>query len=740
MGSRNQARVRRAAPARLRVEVLEAREVPAGIGTLDPTFGSGGWVSIPSNVNTPGGQAVAVDGLGRTVFASSARTLQVTRVNPNGSLDLSFGSGGTVDLGASNFAGAAVTVDASGDIVILCGGNVTRLTPAGTPDTIFGTSGTVSLGSTGFGVTQGGGVAVDAAGNIIVAGDAMRVVRLTHSGGLDPTFNRGAAAWVGGPNELARSNAVTIDSSGRIVVAGLAGGVNVEWSVGRLNPDGTLDTTFAATGNKTFLITPNTVGVASSVAIDRSGNIFVAGNDGGHAAVVKLTAAGEPDPTFGSGGVFEAPISTSLGEFTPVSLALRPDGDIVAAATVALPPGRPDSRERIFLFEVTPSGTLDPSFNPTGPIPGTNVLDHGPGMWNQEIGLALTPAGDILVGGIGETTAYGLDIDLVRLVGTAPADPVDPFGSVGVSVRTAVGDVNGDGIPDTIYATGPGTPLRVAVVSGADNKTLLVAPVDPFGDNFTGGGYVAAADFDHSGRAQAVVAADAGGGPRIAVWGLLPDGQWTARASFFGITGDPAFRGGTRVAVGDVNADGTPDLVVAAGSGGGPRVAVFDGTTLRSGTPTKLVNDFFAFPGSGAGTLRNGAYVAVGDVTGDGYGDLIFGAGPGGGPRVLVVSGKVLAQSGPAAALAAPVSNFFVGGTDTTRTGAAVAVTTAARDGVADVAAGPAAGTKPVPTPGQPGVKVAVYAGSALTAGTPPTPALTIDPATDPVLAGVFVG
>ena len=46
-----------------------------------------------------------------------------------------------------------------------------------------------------------------------------------------------------------------------------------------------------------------------------------------------------------------------------------------------------------------------------------------------------------------------------------------------------------------------------------------------------------------------------------------------------------------------------------------------------AGTPARVVADFFAFPGSDAQTLRNGSFVAAGDVTGDGFADLICGGG-----------------------------------------------------------------------------------------------------------------
>ncbi|MDB5311103.1 MAG: repeat protein, partial [Gemmataceae bacterium] len=267
----------------------------------------------------------------------------------------------------------------------------------------------------------------------------------------------------------------------------------------------------------------------------------------------------------------------------------------------------------------------------------------------------------------------------------SPAATIAPFAGFGGSVRTAVADVDGDGVADTVLVTGPGTPIRVAVVSGADNSTLLVAPFDPFGGDFAGGGFVAAADLDRDGKAEFVVTPDQGGGPRVTIFSLV-NGAAAVRANFFGID-DPNFRGGARAAVGDVNGDGFADLVVAAGFGGGPRVAIFDGTTLF-GTPTRLVNDFFAFPGPDATTLRNGVFVAAGDVNGDGLADLLFGGGPGGAPRVFILSGAMVAANNVAGAQANPLGNFFVAGNVADRGGVRVAAVDADGDNKADVATG----------------------------------------------------
>jgi hypothetical protein len=316
--------------------------------------------------------------------------------------------------------------------------------------------------------------------------------------------------------------------------------------------------------------------------------------------------------------------------------------------------------------------------------------------------------------------------------GTPDATPA-VFGGFAGSVRTAVGDVNGDGKPDTILVTGPGTPIRFAVVSGTDNKTLLIPPTAPFAgsEDFTGGGFVAAADIDRDGRTDVVVTPDQGGGPRVTIFSLLLEGELGRRANFFGID-DPNFRGGARAALGDVNKDGTADLVVCAGFLGGPRTALFDGKTLLA-APTRLVGDFFAFPGSDATTLRNGVFVAVGDVTGDGFADLIFGGGPGGAPRVFVLSGQLVSADNVSGAQAAPVANFFVAGNSSDRGGVRVAAKDADDgDTRADLVVGSGEGSP---------ANVRIYLGKSFTTTGEPTTFQDLNVFGAAVLTGgVFVG
>jgi hypothetical protein len=297
----------------------------------------------------------------------------------------------------------------------------------------------------------------------------------------------------------------------------------------------------------------------------------------------------------------------------------------------------------------------------------------------------------------------------------ATAFHVFPFaGGFAGGVRTATGDVNGDGTDDLIVGTGPGIATRVRVLSGA-NQTELFA-VEPFEPSFTGGVYVAAGDVDGDGRAEVVICPDEGGGPRARVF---RGGDFAQLADFFGIE-DPDFRGGARPALGDLDGDGRADLLVAAGYGGGPRLAVFDGRRLGPGGGPKLVADFFLFEPA----LRNGAFVAAGDVTGDGLADVVAGGGPGGGPRVLALSGRDLL-----AGSLVPAANFFAGDVGN-RGGVRVAVKHLDGDDRADVVAGAGTGA---------GSRVTAYAGSTLSVeGTPPE--LIAFDALPGFAGGVFVG
>ena len=311
------------------------------------------------------------------------------------------------------------------------------------------------------------------------------------------------------------------------------------------------------------------------------------------------------------------------------------------------------------------------------PLPGSPVVNAGDPNFTplpslDQRGLARVVAGRLDIGSV-ETTARtvllgtpqfaaGQDTGggLVRVFNPDATErfSVTPFAGPPVGVRVAMADFNNDGVADLVVGTGPGVQARVRILDGVTQAEIFAQDVFAEGESFTGGVFVAAGDLTGDGIPDLVVTPDVSGGPRVLVFrGGATAGDFVQIASFFGITGDPNFRGGVRPGVGDMNGDGIADLAVSAGFSGGPRVAVFDGKTITDAAgPTKLFNDIFVFED----TLRNGAFVAIGDVNGDGFGDLISGAGPGGGPRVLTLSGVDLI-AGKANTGSQVLTNFFAG-------------------------------------------------------------------------------
>lgn len=122
----------------------------------------------------------------------------------------------------------------------------------------------------------------------------------------------------------------------------------------------------------------------------------------------------------------------------------------------------------------------------------------------------------------------------------------------------------------------------------------------------------------------AIVVTAAGGGPLVRVY----DNTGANLIDSFLPYGE-SFRGGIRVASGDVNGDGVADIVTGAGPGSGPHVKVFSGADHRP------LHDFLAYDANFTG----GVNVAAADLNGDGRADVITGAGPGSGPHVKVFNG-----------------------------------------------------------------------------------------------------
>lgn len=300
--------------------------------------------------------------------------------------------------------------------------------------------------------------------------------------------------------------------------------------------------------------------------------------------------------------------------------------------------------------------------------------------------------------------------------------PFGPNYTCGVQAVTA--DFNGDGVPDILVGTNknPTLPAQISIFDGASQKLLFNTIV--FGTDNRGGVLVSAGDITGDGRAEAIVTSERGGGARVRIFSLTSTG-FVQIADFFGLIGsdgvpDTTFRGGARTSVGDFNGDGFGDLVFAAGTGGGPRVAIFDGRQLGMNGGPKLVGDFFALEPN----LRNGVYVAAGDIDGDGKADLAVAPSVGGAPRVRIFSGAGLLND-----QRITVADFFAGSV-TARGGLRIAIKDLNGDRLGDLVIGDGPGD---------GNRVAAFSNADLRQNKTSSPLFDFI-AYEGWLSGIFVG
>jgi len=304
-------------------------------------------------------------------------------------------------------------------------------------------------------------------------------------------------------------------------------------------------------------------------------------------------------------------------------------------------------------------------------------------------------------------------------------------------------------------------------ISLYSETSTFLGSIAVFDDSYRGGVRLATADVNKDGYQDVVVGSGVGNASRLQVWDgknktlmfdvdpfagfkgglfvatgdfnadgyadivVVPDAgggprvqTWSGKTltkltpDFFGID-HPGLTTGLRVAAGDINKDGYDDLAFVPGPGGGPRVSVFDGRTfLPNRQPSRLINDFYVIDPR----LTSGVYITVGDLNGDGYAEIVAGADRGGGPRVQVIGGKELATGS-----STPIANFYVGDPKNTK---GLRLTTFEQTGKA-------AESLVVGSGG--GSRVYVYPGADLFAGTTSTSTVLFD-VFPGFQGGVFVG
>lgn len=397
---------------------------PAAIGAgLDITFGNGGQVAsaVTGLEYGSGGSARLADGrllVGGLCRTGDVHDFCVARYLQDGTLDTTFGAGGWARRTVSTYRATAAAMAVLPDGRIVVGGGcldlydvgnrfcMARFSPEGATDAGFGSGGVsrfyVSLlpyGGVGDQLTD---IAVAGTDVLYVTGECASrfcVAKVQDDGTLDLSFGNQGVSTLAVPADASEARVVRLDSLGRIVLAGgcRSGADAIAFCMRRLNADGTPDTSFGTDG-----LTRTVVGGSLSSNITdlhhlqgggwlATGYCLMGAVSGVDFCAVRYSEDGLQDGSYGtSGSVVQAMQAGALGESSTASL-LDTHGRLVMVGTCV---AGNYSRSQFCAGRWLADGSIDASFG----IDGKLLVDM-PGYADIPFAVLQDAAGRLVLSG-----------------------------------------------------------------------------------------------------------------------------------------------------------------------------------------------------------------------------------------------------------------------------------------------------------------------------------------------------
>lgn len=531
----------------------------------------------------------------------SGATVTVTDALPSGLTATGLaGAGWTCSLGTLACTRTdALAASASYPVITL-----TVTVAANAPLNVTNTAAVALTGATESNTSNN--TAVDATTTMAQADVALTVTApVTVTAGQNITYT--ITVTNGGPSDAAGVTATDVIPAGTTLVSATAtqgscsGTTTVTCSLGAIvSGSGAMATLVVSTAIGTGTPVSNTVTVTSATADPVSGNnTATLSTSLGCTAMTATPAALVPGLV---GGPYSQTVNAT-GGVAPVTFALTgtlPPGVSFSAGSFT---GRPTERGAFpTTLTATDARGCQASFPYTIAVSRERVLGVSAGSGGGLVRTFNTYSGAAR----SELTAYG--------------------GSFTGGASIALGDTNDDGVPDTIAGAGPGGGPHVKVIDGATGAVRL--SFFAYETGLRSGVEVAAGDVNGDGAADIITAPGDGGPPIVRLFDGRTGGLLNQYAAMI-----PSWTFGLHVAAGDVDGNGLADIIVGSGPNGPPVVQVID----ARGNQLRLFDAF-------GPSFNGGVYVAAGDVTGDGFADIVTGSGPGSAAEVRSFDGRTGAR------------------------------------------------------------------------------------------------
>ncbi len=209
--------------------------------------------------------------------------------------------------------------------------------------------------------------------------DSFDILKLNPDGSLDTSFSSDGIREIGlGSYATGKAFSMDIDRSGKILIAGYIANTDRDIYVTRLNTDGSTDTSFGTSGVLTLdILGTNTDDTVHDIKANSDGTIYIGGvnltGSQGPAFVARLNENGTLDTSFDSDGIYESILAVDYTS-KDMKSSINPlaNGDIILTV-----PNRELTRAYPCQIEkISNTGSIDASFGAGGyftTLPGPNI-------------------------------------------------------------------------------------------------------------------------------------------------------------------------------------------------------------------------------------------------------------------------------------------------------------------------------------------------------------------------------